>query len=80
MLTFWNGDPINGNRACIGRRFAVNEIKIFHVLIRDMEFSLDPRIEIQKHLNVVIRPCVKNEPHLGNQMLLSLRYLPPEEP
>ena len=25
MLTFLNGNPLNGNRACIGFRFAVNE-------------------------------------------------------
>jgi len=77
MLTFGNGNPINGHRACIGYRFAINEIKMFlFVLLRDIEFSIDPSIEIEKKVNVVTRPMVKSEPHIGNQMPLYLRHIP----
>ncbi|CAL1713461.1 unnamed protein product [Somion occarium] len=55
LLTFLNGNPINGNRACIGYRFAINEIKIFlYVLLRDIEFSLDEEVEIEKKVKCVV--------------------------
>ncbi|KAH9922636.1 cytochrome P450 [Fomitopsis serialis] len=74
MLTFGNGNPVNGNRACIGFRFAINEIKIFlYVLLHDVDFSIDPTVEIEKKVNVVTRPAVKSEPHMGNQMPLNIR-------
>ncbi|KAH9933274.1 cytochrome P450 [Amylocystis lapponica] len=74
MLTFGNGNAVNGHRACIGYRFALSEIKIFlFVLLRDMEVSIDPSVEIEKRVNVVTRPCVKSEPHMGNQMPLYMR-------
>ncbi|OBZ71108.1 hypothetical protein A0H81_08616 [Grifola frondosa] len=80
ILTFGNGNPVNGNRACIGYRFALSEIKIFlFVLVRDIEFSIDPSIEIEKKVNVVTRPCVKSEPHRGNQMPLYVRRVPPDD-
>ncbi|KAI0078237.1 cytochrome P450 [Panus rudis PR-1116 ss-1] len=80
MLTFLNGNPLNGNRACIGYRFAINEIKIFlYVLLLDIEFSLDDGLEIEKKVNVVTRPCVKNEPHMGNQMPLRMCRVQPED-
>ncbi|CCM00620.1 uncharacterized protein FIBRA_02656 [Fibroporia radiculosa] len=79
MLTFGNGNSINGNRSCIGYRLAINEIKIFlFALLRDIEFSIDPSIEIDKKVNVVTRPVVKSEPHRGNQMPLRLRHIPPD--
>ncbi|KII86568.1 hypothetical protein PLICRDRAFT_113427 [Plicaturopsis crispa FD-325 SS-3] len=73
-LTFLNGNPLNGNRACIGYKFALAEIKIFlYVLLRDIEFAIDPAIVVEKKVNVVTRPFVKSEPHLGNQMPLFIR-------
>ncbi|KAL7277334.1 hypothetical protein ACG7TL_009192 [Trametes sanguinea] len=49
MLTFGGGTPVNGNRSCIGYRFALSEIKIFlYVLVRDLGFSIDPNLEIEK--------------------------------
>ncbi|PCH40336.1 hypothetical protein WOLCODRAFT_162280 [Wolfiporia cocos MD-104 SS10] len=78
IMTFGNGNPIIGNRACIGFRFAINEMKIFlAVLVRDLEFSIDPSIEVEKKINVVTRPCVKSEPDMGNQMPLYIRPIPP---
>ncbi|CDO70484.1 hypothetical protein BN946_scf184569.g27 [Trametes cinnabarina] len=77
MMTFGGGNPVNGNRSCIGYRFALSEIKIFlYVLVRDLEFSIDPALEIEKKVNVITRPCVKSEPHRGNQMPLSIRRVP----
>ncbi|OSD01474.1 cytochrome P450 [Trametes coccinea BRFM310] len=77
MLTFGGGTPVNGNRSCIGYRFALSEIKIFlYVLVRDLGFSIDPNLEIEKKVNVITRPCVKSEPHRGNQMPLSIYRVP----
>ncbi|KAJ7600655.1 cytochrome P450 [Mycena floridula] len=79
-LTFLNGNGnnIDGNRACIGWRFSLLEIKIFlYVLIRDLEFTIDPAIVIEKKLNVVTRPIVKSEPEKGNQMPLRIRRTSP---
>ncbi|KAI0034622.1 cytochrome P450 [Vararia minispora EC-137] len=73
-LTFLNGSPINGNRACIGFRFAIAEIKVFLcVLLRSLEFSIDDDIVIEKRVNVVTRPFVASAPELGNQMPLRVR-------
>ncbi|PPQ81273.1 hypothetical protein CVT25_015057 [Psilocybe cyanescens] len=72
-LTFLNGNPLGGNRACIGYKFALIEIKIFlYVLVKDLDFSIDPSMVIEKKVNVVTRPFVKSEPHLGNQMPLNV--------
>ncbi|KAI0716494.1 cytochrome P450 [Earliella scabrosa] len=79
MLTFGGPASGNGNRSCIGYRFALSEIKIFlYVLVRDLEFTIDPTVEIEKKVNVVTRPCVKSEPHRGNQMPLYIRRVPPD--
>ncbi len=65
------------------------------VLVRDLEFAIDPTLEIEKKVkyvpswlcvvarcsrpclsppaSVVTRPCVKSEPHRGNQMPLYIR-------
>lgn len=74
-------------------------IKIFlYVLLMELEFSIDPSIEVEKKVkyvftlpsfapnpstdhvtfSVVTRPCVKSEPHMGNQMPLRLRKVPIE--
>ncbi|KAI8976724.1 cytochrome P450 [Trametes punicea] len=79
MMTFGGGNIVNGNRSCIGYRFALSEIKIFlYVLVRDLEFAVDPAVEIEKKVNVLTRPCVKSEPHRGNQMPLYIRRVPPD--
>ncbi|KAK0464724.1 cytochrome P450 [Desarmillaria tabescens] len=71
IMTFLNGNPIDGNRSCIGYKFALLEIKIFlYVLLKDLEFSIDPTMVIEKRVNVVTRPFVKSEPQLGNQLPL----------
>ncbi|KAF8798856.1 cytochrome P450 [Phlegmacium glaucopus] len=68
MLTF-----LNGNRACIGYKFAIFEIKIFlYVLLKDIGFSIDPGMIVEKKVNVVARPFVKSESHLGNQLPLNI--------
>jgi len=75
VLTFLNGNALVGNRACIGYKFALSEIKVFlYVLIRDIEFAIDPSMVIEKKVNLgTTRPFVKSEPHLGNQMPLMVR-------
>ncbi|KDQ62249.1 hypothetical protein JAAARDRAFT_148989 [Jaapia argillacea MUCL 33604] len=81
ILTFLNGNPINGNRACIGYRFALIEIKIFlYVLLRDLEFSIDPTTVVEKKINVVTRPFVRSEPGMGNQMPLYIRSVSGVDP
>ncbi|KAJ7465309.1 cytochrome P450 [Mycena latifolia] len=77
-LTFLNGNPLDGNRACIGYKFALIEMKIFlYTLLKDIEFRQDPSMVIEKKVNVVTRPFVKSEPALGNQMPLYIRRVPP---
>ncbi|TFY50218.1 hypothetical protein EVG20_g11649 [Dentipellis fragilis] len=81
-LTFLNGAPTggNGHRACIGYKFALSEIKIFlYVLLRDIEFTLDDDVVIEKRVNVVTRPFVKSAPGSGNQMPLRIRVVPEDE-
>ncbi|KAJ6620746.1 cytochrome P450 [Mycena sp. CBHHK59/15] len=77
-LTFLNGNPLDGNRACIGYKFALIEMKIFlYSLVKDIEFRQDPSMVIEKKVNVVTRPVVKSEPAQGNQMPLYIRRAPP---
>ncbi|KAJ7175393.1 cytochrome P450 [Mycena filopes] len=79
-LTFLNGNPLDGNRACIGYKFALIEMKIFlYTLLKDIEFRQDPAMVIEKKVNVVTRPFVKSEPELGNQMPLYIRRAPSDE-
>jgi cytochrome P450 len=55
-LTFLNGNGggAGGNRSCIGYRFAITEIKVFLVcLLRDLEFSIDDDVIIQKRAKSV---------------------------
>ncbi|THG99229.1 hypothetical protein EW145_g7300, partial [Phellinidium pouzarii] len=80
ILTFLNGNASNGNRACIGYKFALTEIKVFlYVLLRDLDFSIDPALVIERKVNVVTRPCVKSEPERGNQMPLLVRRVPQQQ-
>ncbi|KAI9568323.1 cytochrome P450 [Boletus coccyginus] len=73
VLTF-----LGGNRGCIGYRFALAEIKMFlFTLIRDLEFSVDPSVIIEKTFNVVARPVDKSHTNSGNNMPLFIRLVPP---
>jgi len=80
-LTFLNGNGgAAGNRSCIGYRFALTEIKIFLAcLLRDLEFSIDDDIAIEKRVNVVTRPFVVSHPEMGSQMPLRVRRVPLDE-
>ncbi|KAF8208593.1 cytochrome P450 [Mycena galopus ATCC 62051] len=79
-LTFLNGNPLAGNRACIGYKFALIEMKIFlYTLLKDIEFRQEASMVIEKKVNVVTRPFVKSEPELGNQMPLYIRRAPPSD-
>ncbi|KZP05126.1 hypothetical protein FIBSPDRAFT_877880 [Athelia psychrophila] len=73
ILTFLNGSPLSGNRACIGYRFALLEMKVFlYILIRDLAVGIDPGLVAEKKINVVTRPFVASEPGLGNQLPLRI--------
>jgi cytochrome P450 len=59
MLTFLNGNGsgTTGNRACIGYRFALAEIKVFLAcLLRDLEFTIDDDVVIEKRTKCVSSP------------------------
>ncbi|KAJ6466379.1 cytochrome P450 [Mycena sanguinolenta] len=76
-LTFLNGNPLDGNRACIGYKFALIQMKIFlYTLLKDIEFRQEASMVIEKKVNVVTRPFVKSEPELGNQLPLYIRRAP----
>ncbi|KAG9128432.1 hypothetical protein FRC07_012540 [Ceratobasidium sp. 392] len=63
-----------GNRSCIGYRFAIIEMKaLLYSLIRAIDFSINPDIEIEGKATIVIRPRVVSEPEKGNQMPLICR-------
>lgn len=82
-LTFLNGNGsgTTGNRACIGYRFAIAEIKVFLAyLLRDLEFTIDDDVVIEKRTNVVTRPFVASSPEIGSQMPLRVRRVPPDGP
>ncbi|KAF8604787.1 cytochrome P450 [Ceratobasidium sp. AG-I] len=65
LMTF-----IHGNRACIGYRFALIEMKaLMYTLVRAVEFDIDPTIEIEGR-SIVTRPRVVSQPEKGNQMPL----------
>ncbi|KAH7337785.1 cytochrome P450 [Rhizoctonia solani] len=66
LMTF-----IHGQRSCIGYRFSIIEMKaLIYTLVRSIEFSIDPNIEIARSVTAVIRPHVASEPEKGNQMPL----------
>ncbi|CAK5270212.1 unnamed protein product [Mycena citricolor] len=78
ILTFLNGNPVDGNRACIGYKFALLEMKIFlYALVKDIEFRAVPSLVIEKKINVVTRPFVKSEPGLNNQLPVLIRRAVP---
>jgi len=58
-LTFLNGNGgATGNRSCIGYRFALAEIKMFLAcLLRDLEFSIDDNVVIEKRIKCVFFLC-----------------------
>ncbi|KAG9119978.1 hypothetical protein FRC07_004717 [Ceratobasidium sp. 392] len=43
---------------------------LIYSLVRSIEFSIDPDIEIEGKTGIVTRPCVKSQPKQGNQMPL----------
>ncbi|KAI3611064.1 cytochrome p450 [Moniliophthora roreri] len=66
-------DPPNGD---LGR--SLPSIKIFlYLLVKDIEFSIDPGLIIEKKVNVVTRPFIKSEPDRGNEMPLWIRRASP---
>ncbi|CAE7156988.1 unnamed protein product [Rhizoctonia solani] len=66
LMTF-----IHGQRSCIGYRFSIIEMKaLLYSLVRAIEFSIDPQIDIGKSVTAVIRPHVVSEREKGNQMPL----------
>ncbi|KAF8440963.1 cytochrome P450 [Boletus edulis BED1] len=72
ILTF-----LSGNRGCIGYRFALAEIKMFlFTLIRDLEFTVEPAVIIEKTFNVVARPVEKSRYNSVNKMPLFIRPIP----
>ncbi|KAG8768678.1 hypothetical protein FRC12_005437 [Ceratobasidium sp. 428] len=65
LMTF-----IQGNRSCIGYRFAVAEMKaLLYTLVRAIEFDIDPSIKLESK-SLSARPLVVSHPELGNQMPL----------
>ncbi|KAG8696935.1 hypothetical protein FRC09_008187 [Ceratobasidium sp. 395] len=65
LMTF-----IQGNRSCIGYRFAVAEMKaLLYTLVRAIEFDIDPNIKLESK-SLSARPLVVSHPELGNQMPL----------
>ncbi|KAG9098416.1 hypothetical protein FS749_003868 [Ceratobasidium sp. UAMH 11750] len=65
LMTF-----INGNRSCIGYRFAVAEMKaLLYTLVRAIEFDIDPDIKVESKA-LSARPLVVSHPEQGNQMPL----------
>ncbi|CAE6471133.1 unnamed protein product [Rhizoctonia solani] len=66
LMTF-----IHGQRSCIGYRFALIEMKaLLYTLVRSIEFSIDPNIEIGRSVTAVLRPHVVSERQKGSQMPL----------
>jgi len=70
MMTF-----LGGQRACIGYRFSVTEMKSFlFVLLRSFIFEIpDDKTEILKKTVIVTRPLVKGEEEKGAQLPLLVR-------
>ncbi|WVQ86034.1 hypothetical protein IAT38_008202 [Cryptococcus sp. DSM 104549] len=68
---------LGGARNCIGYRFALAEIKvILFVLLRGFEFAeLKSKPDIERRLQVVMRPRVKGEEKAGLQMPLMVTPL-----
>jgi cytochrome P450 len=67
-LTFLNGNGsgTTGNRACIGYRFAIAEIKVFLAcLLRDLEFTIDDDVVIAKRTKCVYLPLAFSFPFEG---------------
>ncbi|KAH7337784.1 cytochrome P450 [Rhizoctonia solani] len=67
LMTF-----IYGQRSCIGYRFAIIESMkaLLYSLVRSIEFSIDPHIEIGRSVTAVLRPHVASEREKGSQMPL----------
>ncbi|KAG9128435.1 hypothetical protein FRC07_012543 [Ceratobasidium sp. 392] len=65
LMTF-----IQGNRSCIGYRFAVAEMKaLLYTLVRAIEFDIDPSIKLESKF-LSARPLIISQPERGNQVPL----------
>ncbi|CAE6524057.1 unnamed protein product [Rhizoctonia solani] len=63
---------LHGPHACIGYRFAVEEMKILlYALVRGFEFEIDPTIEIEGKTG----PCVKSDSDKVNKLPLLCRLV-----
>ncbi|TRM57169.1 cytochrome P450 [Schizophyllum amplum] len=72
LLTFGGG-----NRACLGWRFAVLELSAFLVeLVDKFEFSIDPKLKIQRGAVGFMIPLVEGEIEKGSQLPLQVRLAP----
>lgn len=66
-----------GHRACLGWRFAILELSTFIVeLVDKFEFSIDPKVKIQRGAAVVMSPIIEGEEDKGSQLPLRVRLAP----
>ncbi|GAA6000333.1 hypothetical protein JCM10207_007966 [Rhodosporidiobolus poonsookiae] len=79
----WSGlmSFVHGPRACIGYKFAIYELKaVISVLIDDFDFRpRDPDMQIVHRHQMVVKPLVVGEKHLGPRMPLQVRMAKREE-
>ncbi|GAA6059304.1 hypothetical protein JCM10212_005884 [Sporobolomyces blumeae] len=82
-MGIWSGQMtfLAGPRSCIGYKFALLEIKtVLSVLLDAFEFfPRNPGMEIERGTQVITRPFVKGEVHLGTRMPLKIRLAKTEE-
>ncbi|KAI0763276.1 cytochrome P450 [Trametes elegans] len=71
---------MGGQHACLGFRFALNQIKVaIFTLLRAFEFDLSvPAEEIGRSSTLLVRPMVLGEPEKGPQLPMRVRAYRPE--